>query len=70
VKRSRFQDYLIEVSQDHPEGSYQAVISRRDGKHISTHDGSANLVVAIKHFATANEALAEAYRLIKAGSVT
>jgi hypothetical protein len=68
VKRSRFQDYLIEVSQD-PRDGYQAVISRRDGKHIE-HDGSARLVVEIKSFATADAALAEACRLIKDGGVT
>ena len=68
MKRSRFQDYLIEVSQDLRNG-YQAVISRRDGKHIE-HDGSARLVVAIKSFATADAALAEACQLIKDGGVT
>jgi len=68
VKRSRFQDYLIEVSQD-PRDGYQAVISRRDGKHIE-HEDSARLLVTIKSFATADAALAEAYRLIKGGGVT
>ena len=56
------------MSQD-PRDGYQAVISRRDGKHIE-HDGSARLVVEIKSFATADAALAEACRLIKVGSVT
>jgi hypothetical protein len=68
VKRTRFQDYLIEVSQD-PRDGYWAVISRRDGKH-TMHDGQVKLVISTKSFATEGAALAEAYRLIKGGGIT
>jgi hypothetical protein len=67
VKRTRFQDYLIEVSQN-PQDGYRAVISRRDGKH-TLHGGTGKFVVATQSFATADAALAEAFRLIKGGDV-